>query len=152
MNDSGERATPPTDSSRAERVAEVLWLQAERSADPQGDVMVIIDRLFTGVDAGLRRWVGAEGFAALLARAAAETLPKAPALGAISDIVKSPSETSARHFTSEQTKAAVVALLVTMMRNLGNIVGEDMAIRLVELSGNPSSRAIASTETNDIPS
>jgi hypothetical protein len=153
---SGDPAhTPPPAPapSRAHRVAERIWERAAAGAIPAGDVDATVEQVLTIVEAGLRRWIGAEGYAGLLSRAAMETLPTAPALAGISDVVTEPLEgVGQTTFTPVQTQQAVVALLVTMIRLLGTIIGEDMAIRLIELSGTPSTRGIAGAETNDLPS
>jgi hypothetical protein len=49
-------------------------------------------------------------------------------------------------------REACIALLVTMMRQLGRIVGESMAIRLIEQSGTPGARGVAGPEHNDLSS
>ncbi len=146
-------AVPPPDPSREVKVAEQLWARAEREVNAAGDLAGTVDVLLTIVDAGLRRWIGAEGYAVLLSRAVAATLPTAPALMSVADVIDAvPEDTTTVSYTSQETKAAVVALLVTMMRQLGGIIGDDMAIRLVELSGKPSPRGNAGAETNDTSS
>lgn len=150
-SDAGREASAAHSRERA--VAEAVWGSAVRDVAPTDDVGAVVDRLLTVIEAGLRRWIGAEGYAVLLARAASETLPTRPALAGLADVVTAPPVgVAATGYTDAETRQAVLTLLVTMMRLLGDIIGEDMAIRLVELSGTPSTRGIAGAETNDLPS
>jgi hypothetical protein len=144
---------PDSEPSDVQRVAERIWARAAGDVIPVGDVDATVELVLTIMEAGLRRWIGSEGYAALLSRAAAETLPMAPALAGIPDLFAAPPDGVNRtRFPAADTGQAVVALLVTMVRLLGTIIGESMAIRLIELSGTPSTRGIASPKTNDLPS
>jgi len=134
----------------ADAVARALWAHLEQRSPGRSGDGDTVDHLLTQVEAGLRRWIGAEGYAALLSRAVAQTVPSHPALANITDLgIDLPANGVAPEVSSSATQDAVIALLVTMMQQLGLIIGEEMAIRLMELSGKPSTRGVAGDETND---
>ncbi len=138
--------------SRAADVAQQLWANAELDS-ATADVSITIDKLLTGLEAGLRRWIGAEGYAALLRRAIDHTMPTHPALCRIPDLT---AEWSAVRpvveASSQAMREAVIALLESIVHILGGIIGEDMAVRLVELSGTSNRRDRFDADTNDTPS
>jgi hypothetical protein len=110
--------------------------------------------LFTLLEAGLRRWIGAEGYAALLSRSVADTLPEHPVLSTISDlgvdeVVSASPPMPVTVADAAVRRDAIIALMAAMMRQLGGIIGEAMAIRLIELSGTPTPRGIAGPDAND---
>lgn len=131
-------------------VAARLWDGAAATPSESDDVLALCDRLFTKLEAGLRRWIGAEGYASLLARSVADVLPLHPALMTVPNIITDESEVA--HFTpvdgSEQ-RTAVLVLLVAMMRQLGGIIGINLAIRLIEQSGPQRPRTNAGDEHTD---
>ncbi|AMW05655.1 hypothetical protein [Gemmatimonas phototrophica] len=143
-----------TADPRMLEVAQSLWALAERDAQPAGDVQSVVDRLFTRLEAGLRRWVGAEGYAALLSRSVADTLPGHPVLSTISDLgadegMPATPQVPATVADAAVQRDAIIALMAAMMQQLGGIIGDAMAIRLIELSGTPTPRGIAGPDAND---
>ncbi len=143
--DSTQGPTSPVLPISAATVAERIWSHAAHGTNASADVHAIVERVLTDVDAGLRRWIGAEGYASLLARATTETLPLAPALAEIPDLLPSTAldASVSTPYGDAEIRLAVIALLTTMMRLLGVTIGDTMAIRLVELSGTPSPRGTA---------
>jgi hypothetical protein len=85
----------------------------------------------------LSRWFGPYGYHALLTRALADALRSHPALGAVR--VKSPTDpaivgladASAAHGI-DATMEGVTTLLATMVDLLGRLIGEDLAMNLME--------------------
>lgn len=140
---------------RAHAVARGLWAYAETHARPTGDVAAIIDAVLTQLESALRRWVGAEGYAALLSRSVALTMPSQPMLASIADLGGADGVSlgaASPPLDAVTSREAVVALLVTMMSQLGAIIGAPMAIHLIELSGTATPRALADPDDTDIPS
>ncbi len=142
---------------RADQVARELWTAALQHSDNADNVLLVADELLTRLDGGLRRWIGAEGYAALLNRSVALTLPHSPALSRFPDLDVGatellPAAPRPAEFSASETADAIIALLVVMMEQLGSIVGADMAVRLVALSGVPSTRGFTSHDSNDTPS
>ena len=133
-----------TRDARMEEVAGRLWTAAAAGATESGDSLARCERLFTDIEAGLRRWIGAEGYASLLSRSAADVLPVYPALLTIPNLITDESEiSSSTAADGAAQRTAVLALLVAMMRQLGGIIGDNLAVRLIEQSGTPSPRGIA---------
>jgi hypothetical protein len=130
--------------AQAEAAARRLWERAAAATAPDGDAFAITDRVLVELEHGLRRWVGAEGYSALLQRATALTLPAHPALARIEDLGTRPMSVRVEPASDDVIRAAVVALLAALMELLGRIIGFDMAMRLVEKLGQPSPRGIVS--------
>ncbi len=138
-------------------VAQELWAEARQHSESPDNVLVVADELLTKLEARLRRWIGAEGYAALLNRSVALTLPHNAALASVSDLhpraaESSPSSQTAAVFSESETSDAIIALLIVMMEQLGSIVGTDMAVRLVALSAPPNARSLAGHESKDTQS
>lgn len=134
--------------------ARLLWEQVCRQPATPADIRATAEQLLTMLDAGLRRWIGAEGYAALLKRATAMTLPAHAALMGFDDlgiehVPSDGNEHGRQTFTEPELTEAIIALLTTMMTLLGGIIGTDMAIRLLTLSGKPSTRGLAGPKSND---
>lgn len=135
--------------STAIRAARHLW---SRLAGGDGDLAHVLsaaDDVLTELDAGLRRWIGAEGYAALLKRAVALTLPSHPALHVVPDLAIESASNNGVTYRAADVALAMIALLSNMMELLGRIIGPEMASRLVEHIGGPSPRGIVSKPTTD---
>jgi hypothetical protein len=134
-------------------VAIRLWeAAAEKFPDPHG-TPVVVDAVLVSVEVGLRRWIGAEGFAALLSRAVDHVLPAHPALAGIADLgARTLPVDGVVPDDDEARRHAILALLCTMMQHLGGIIGDNMAVRLFEQTISPSQRGIAGVELNETPS
>jgi len=130
-------------------VAHRLWDATAQHLGDSDDVLVICELLLTRLEARLRRWIGAEGYASLLSRSVAESIHDQPALTTIPNLVADETETAAMTANENEQRDAVLALLVTMMQQLGGIIGDNMAIRLIEQSGTPSPRGVAGSEHNE---
>jgi hypothetical protein len=124
-----------TESSAAPtEVAQLLWERAVGDSTTPEAVAVAAARMCTELRVGLSRWVGAMGYRALINRALLVAAPGHPALRSLSghegdevaDI------TGVRAFSAADVAAAMVALLAALVELLGRIVGEEMAVRLVE--------------------
>ena len=103
----------------------------------------------TELRAGLSRWVGAMGYHALIDRALLLARAEHPALGDFSCLGGDEPGTIAavRAHGAGGVTAGVVELVTALMELLGRIIGEEMAVRLVEQIGMPSRRGVVSTET-----
>ena len=139
-----------TREPRMEAVAMQMWERAATTMEATDDVRKRGERLFASTEAGLRRWIGAEGYASLLSRAVADVLPEHPALVTIPNVISDETEVSgSMEVDATDQQRAVIALLVAMMRQLGGIIGDNLAIRLIEQSGTPSLRGTAGDEHTD---
>jgi hypothetical protein len=127
-------------------VAIRLWEAATATCAGSPGAAVVVDVLLVRLESGLRRWIGAEGYAALL-------LPAHPALAGIADIGAHPVEPGiAVPDDDEARQQAILALLCTMMQHLGGIIGDNMAVRLFEQTITPRQRGVAGVESNETPS
>jgi len=96
-------------------------------------------QLLNDVELLLSRWIGSEGYRALLLNAARLTLPLHPALSTVLTVPGCrPATPNDGPTTPDALASGVLALLVLLMELLGRIVGEEMAERLVEQAGAPS--------------
>jgi hypothetical protein len=139
-----------TPAARLEAVAVRLW-EAAQSAPPTADEgRATGARLFLTLEAGLGRWIGVEGYEALLARSVDQVLPVHPALVTVPPLLPEDGE-GVHGFPGDGAaqRTAVLALLVAMMRQLGGIIGLTLAMRLFEQSGTPSPGANAGHEHTD---
>lgn len=145
---------------RMHAVAEELWQQT-LARDPKADASTLTETLFSVIDVGLRRWIGAEGFASLLSRAIAESVEAHPILAhlpdfggepAVDPLITTSHAAAVAPLDPSALHAAVQALLIAMMRRLGDIIGDNMAIRLMEQSGTQAPPGAVGTEPKDLSS
>jgi hypothetical protein len=108
----------------------------------------------TELRAGLSRWVGAMGYRALVDRALVLARAEHPALGSLSCHGGDEPVTTAgvRAHSADEVATGMVALVAALVELLGRIIGQEMAVRLVEQIGierdvAPSPRGIVSTES-----
>lgn len=132
------------DDARALIVAHRVWHAAARAASPGQPAGKTADVVLTALESGLRRWVGAEGYAALLNRCVSDTQQRHPVLQAFPDFTELDPD-----LAPDALHAAVVALLECMMHELSEVVGWELGIRLLELSVAPLFRGLPSAESQE---
>lgn len=141
------RDTPSPTQSPAGQIARRLT-RAHQSESKNGDTAArnaaaAGDSLYRE----LSRWVGPDGCHALFARALAETRTEHPALAQIQLRARSEpyidgvAETIMAH-GDPVTAAALESMLVRLVELLGRLIGDDMAMKLIE-------RSLASSERHD---
>jgi hypothetical protein len=98
---------------------------------------------------GLGRWIGSEGYQALFDRALALTRAQHPALGNVSCLGGDEPGTAAavRAHGAADVAAGMVALVTAVIELLGRIIGDEMAVRLVEQIAVPSPRGVVRNKT-----
>lgn len=137
----------------ASAVAIRLWDAAAATCADAPDVAVVIDVALTTLEAGLRRWLGAEGYAALLSRAVKQVGHTHPAIAAIADLdVQREDARVIAPYDDTALRETIIALTCTMMQLLGGIIGDSMAIRLFEQAITQGQRSAAGLESNESPS
>lgn len=136
--------TPETATAAARR----LWANIAGDSTSPDEIAVAAERLCVQLRIGLRRWIGAEGYRALLDRSLGQVLPDHPALAAVSCTEGETPVTVAdvQAHGGAQVAAGLVALVGALIELLGRIIGEDMAVRLVEQVGTPSPRDVVTIE------
>jgi hypothetical protein len=136
-------------SEAATDAARRLWARAVGDASAPEKVAAAAESVCTQLRAGLGRWVGVDGYRALFDRALGLARAEHPALGDLSCLGGDEPVTSAAvraHGASEMADG-MEALVAALIELLGRIIGEEMAVRLVEHAGRPSPRGVVSTET-----
>jgi len=141
----------------ATEVARLLWARAAGDASAPDDVAAASERLCAQLRRGLGRWVGATGYTALLDRAVHLARSEHPALGSLSCHGGEEQVVSAavRDHGAREVEAGMVAAVAGLIDLLGRIIGEEMALRLVEQTGGaekivkprPSARSVQSIES-----
>jgi hypothetical protein len=129
-------------SAAASQVARLLWARASDGADSPEEVVAATERTCIQLRAGLGRWIGAMGYRALLDRALVLARAEHPVLGSLSCYGGDEVMLTAalRTHGAAEMAAGMVALVSRLVDLLGRIIGEEMALRLVEQTGTPSGR------------
>jgi hypothetical protein len=129
-------------SAPAAEAARRLWARYAGDEASVEDLAAAAERLFSQFETRLARWVGAEGFRVLRGRALRLAKAAHPALGSLSDsgwdmraVVSAVQAHGAR-----EVAAGIIAVIATLIDLLGRIIGEELAVRLVEQTGAPSPR------------
>jgi hypothetical protein len=144
------KATPSVKQPPAREIAQRL-INSRRSERKGGEpaaraTAAACDNLYRE----LSRWVGPDGCHALFTRALAETRTEYPALAQIQLRARSEpyidgvAEAIMAH-GDPATAEALESMLVRLVELLGRLIGDDMAMKLIE-------RSLASSERGDGPS
>ncbi len=144
------KVTPSGGESPAQKIARRL-INSRLSERPGGDTPAraaasACDHLYRE----LSRWVGPDGCHALFARALAETRPEYPALGQIQLHARSDPYVDGVAETimargDPATAEALEWMLVRLVELLSRLIGEDMAIKLIERCLTATGRGDASS-------
>jgi hypothetical protein len=128
-----------------------LWARAGGDDTAPEEVAAAADRMCAQLRVGLGRWIGAEGYRALLERALGLARVEHPALGSLSCLGGDGTMIMAavRAHGAGEVATGLMALVATLIDLLGRIVGEEMGLRLVEHVGMPSPPGVASIEQGE---
>ena len=120
--------------------AERLWARVAGDTILPEDLIAPAERICAQLRTGLGRWIGADGYSALLDRAISQTRAAHPVLDRLVGTAgNSPTtRTAARAYGAAEVAAGMVALVSAVTELLGRIIGEEMAVRLVEQVGAPN--------------
>ena len=120
-------------SPTATEVARRHWARAAGDTNTLEEVAAAAERTCTQLQAGLARWVGTEGYRALIDRALLLARAEHPALGSLScHGGDEPVITAAvRAHSAAEVATGMVALVAALVELLGRIIGEEMAVELV---------------------
>jgi len=132
------RLTPPQ-SRTAEELARRLLARDEPGEDAPDTVAAATERVCRRVSANLSRWFGIDGTNAVFARALARAQAEHPALANVrisreSAVCLEGLAESAHIHGADATADGVAAILTALIELLGRLIGEDIAMRLVEQS------------------
>lgn len=135
-------------TASAADTARRLWERGAGRATSPEEVGAAAQQVCDELRGGLSRWIGPEGYRLLLDRALVLSVTDHPVLKSIScydgDLLAAVA--AARSHGADQLAAGVVALVTTLTELLARIVGEDVAVQLVERAGTPSRHP--ATDTN----
>jgi hypothetical protein len=120
-------------SPSATEVARRHWARAAGDTNTLEEVAAAAERTCTQLQAGLARWVGTEGYRALIDRALLLARAEHPVLGGLSCHGEAEPVTTAavRAHCAAEVATGMVALVATLIDLLSRIVGEEMAVELV---------------------
>jgi hypothetical protein len=129
-------------------LAEHLWACAAHDSAAPEDVNAAVECLCSELASELGRWIGADGFRALVQRARVIARAQHPVLDGFSCLGGSRQLENTEAAPPELHRAAevaagMVALLSALIELLGRIIGDEMALHLVAKIEMPSSRAVA---------
>ena len=130
-------------STAAADVAERLWERAVGGATAPSEVAVAADLMCSELGAGLRRWIGAAGYNALLDRALAKARSQHAILDGVTCLGKDASVivVVVRVRGVGELSAGLVAVVSELVELLGRIIGAEMVVQLVEQISIPSPRS-----------
>lgn len=136
-------------SATVTEVVRGLWASDAVNVGTPEEATAAADRVCAQLRAGLARWVGTEGYRALLNRALEQVRVEHPALNSLSCMGGDEQEIAAavRAHGAAEVAAGIVALVATVIDLLGRIVGEEMAVELVKQTGAASPRRASNIET-----
>lgn len=134
---------PEPDPNPAPDAAQRIWWRAVGDSALQAEVAGSANRLCADLRIGMVRWIGGEAYRALLARALGETRPGHPALEGLTCFGEDEPAIRAavRKHGADAMAAGMLAVLRAMIALLGRIMGDEMAVHLVEQNCAPSLRA-----------
>ena len=134
-------STPVSERGRSREIARHILARDAGGAAEVERLGVALERTFTRVSANMRRSVGEDGFAALLARAVLTTeldesvlnvIPREDAMGIDLDIAGA----VAAHGAGA-VAASLESLLAGLIDIISDLIGEDMARNLLDHDGAP---------------
>jgi hypothetical protein len=119
-------------------VSHLLWSRVAGNASETQEVAKAAEQMYTQLRLGLGRWIGVMGYRALLDRALGLARAEYPALAGLSchGGEEEPEVAAAvRAHGAAEVAAGMVAVVAVLIDLLGRIIGEEMALRLVEQTG-----------------
>lgn len=132
----------------ATEAARRLWEIPGDGTAPEA-VAAHADRVCADLRVGLERWIGAEGYRVLLDRSLVLARMEHAALRDLGCRGGEPTAIAAavRAHGPARLRAAMVTLLGALIELLGRIIGEDMAVRIVQQTLVPAPRDAPGAET-----
>jgi len=133
------------------QAAQRLWARASHASTTPAEVSAAAERLCTALRGELGRWIGVDGFRALVDRSLVLSRPEHPALDTVPCLVTNETEAAVPEQThsAAQMAAGMVALLSALIELLGRIIGDEMATHLVGQIEVPGAHAAASARSKE---
>ena len=135
-------------STAAEDASRRVWARVPTDTGSPEAVAANVVRVCADLQTSLRRWIGPGGHQALVQRALERQRSEHPVLRSFScqGGEERAIEAAARAHGAAPVAAGVVAMLATLIDLLGHIIGEDLAVRLVEQTTATSGPPVAVAE------
>lgn len=139
-------------SAAATETARQLWAHEGLDAGALEEMAAAVERGCARLRAGLTRWIGSDGYRALVDRALEQTRAVHPALAGLqcpADDVQGVAAIAGVHDAAE-VREGILALVALLIDLLSRVIGEEMAVRLVEQAWAGSARPTASAATEGV--
>lgn len=123
-----------TKPAPAVEAARRLWSRDGLDANAPEDVSAAADRICRSLRTGLGRWIGDDGYRALLRRAIEQERAKHPVVTELPwhDGTPGQSRAAAGAHGAPAVRDGVLAVTASLIGFLSRVVGENMAVQLVE--------------------
>ena len=134
-------STPGSERGSSREIARQMLEREAAGVTEVARLGAALERTFTRVSGNMRRSLGEDGYAALLARAAMTmasdesvltVIPRSDAMGIDLDIA-----TAVEAHGVPAVRAALESLLAALVDIIGDLIGEDMARTLLDHDGTP---------------
>lgn len=138
----------PSPDARVSAATHQLWHRLASAAPADTPITIIADRVYAELRVNLGRWIGVEGFHALLDRSLRLARDEHTVLSGLGHLGgEDPIITAAvKSHGADRVVAALIGLLSVLTGLLGRIIGMEMAIHLIDQVGIPSPRGIVGQE------
>ena len=139
-------------SAAATEAARRLWAHEGLDAGAPEEMAAAAEQGCARLRAGLTRWIGSDGYRALVDRALEEAREGHPALAGLqcqAGDVQGVAAAVGVHGAAE-VREGILALVALLIDLLSRLIGEEMAMRLVEQAWAGSGRPAASTVTEGV--
>jgi len=139
-------------SAAATEAARQLWAHEELDAGAPEEMAAAAEQGCARLRAGLTRWIGSDGYRALVDRALEQARAGHPALTGLqcqAGDVQGVAAAVGAHGAAE-VREGIFALVALLIDLLSRVIGEAMAVRLVEQAWAGSARPAASAVTEGV--
>ena len=139
-------------SAAATEAARQLWAHEGLDASAPEEMAAAAEQGCARLRAGLTRWIGSDGYRALLDRALQQARTGHPALAGLqcqAGHVQGVAAVVGVHGAAE-AREGIVELVALLIDLLSRVIGEEMGVRLVEQAWAGSARPTASAPTEGV--
>ncbi len=139
-------------SAAATEAARQLWAHEGLDVGAPEELAAAVERGCARLEAGLSRWIGSDGYRSLVDRALEQARAGHPALAGLqcpAGDVQGVAAVVGAH-DAAKVREGVLALVALLIDLLSRLIGEEMAMRLVEEAWVGSARPAASTVTEGV--
>jgi hypothetical protein len=139
-------------SAAATKAARQLWAHQGLEASAPKEMAAAAEQGCARLRAGLTRWIGSDGYRALVDRALQQARLGHPALAGLQCEAGDVQGVAAvvGVYGAAEVRESILALVALLIDLLSRVIGEEMAIRLVEQAWAGSARPTASAATEGV--